>query len=224
MQASNHSFIATADKGKVSAIFLSPAKSIATLVLGHGAGADMRHAHMQAIANSLAAAGIATLRFNFPYMEAGGKRTDSKGICTETIGNALICANQLGESSTLLLGGHSFGGRMASHFVAESNPDIAGLIYYSFPLHPAGKPGTSRADHLKSISIPQLFLSGTHDRLADLTLLRGVVTGLKQAKIHELDTADHSFRILKRSRESAEDVYKEVARVTAEFAETVTGR
>ena len=98
------------------------------------------------------------------------------------------------------------------------------ILEVSAPLHPAGKPGTSRADHLKSISIPQLFLSGTHDRLADLTLLRGVVTGLKQAKIHELDTADHSFRILKRSRESAEDVYKEVARVTAEFAETVTGR
>jgi predicted alpha/beta-hydrolase family hydrolase len=202
--------------GAVSALLVHPDNCVATVVFGHGAGANMRHRHMEHIAASLARAGIATLRFNFPYMEAGRRRTDSKAVCIETIGGALGVAVSR-NLDPLYLGGHSFGGRMASHFAAEADTGISGLIYYSFPLHPAGKPATSRADHLYGLAAPQLFLSGTRDRLAEPGLLEGVVASLQNARLHRLDTADHGFGILKRSRQSPEDPYTEAARVVADF-------
>jgi len=223
MHAAELEFLATADKGKVSALLLAPDAPVAILVLGHGAGANMQHAHMQAIADSLAVNGIATLRFNFPYMQRGGGRTDAMPICAETIDNAVALARARNPDLPLYVGGHSFGGRMASHFAADRRPRIEGLIYYSFPLHPARKPGTGRADHLYRLDYPQLFLSGTRDDLADATLLCDVVSRLPDATLHELETADHGFRILKRTRKSAEDIYAEAARQVVAFISRVSG-
>lgn len=178
----------------------------------------MRHAHMQNIADALSRQSIATFRFNFPYMEAGGGRTDKPEICVETFANAIALARERAGSLPIFIGGHSFGGRMSSHYAAERGGDdeaIEGLVYFSFPLHPAKKPDTRRAVHLRDIAQPQLFLSGTRDALADPELLRATVASLPNAILHELDTADHGFRILKRTRQSAEDVYDEAARIAA---------
>lgn len=214
-------FVATQSKGKVSALWQSPDGSAAVLVLAHGAGANMQHAHMQNIADALGQRSIATLRFNFPYMEAGGGRTDKPEVCIETIGNAISLAREHAGDLPLFVGGHSFGGRMSSHYAAERRGDIGddieGLVYFSFPLHPAKKPDTKRAAHLTDIELPQLFLSGTRDALADLELLTSIVTELPGATLHELDTADHSFRILKRTRQSEESVYDEAARIAADW-------
>lgn len=216
MQTLPLSFESSPQGIEVSALLTTPGNPNAILVLGHGAGAGMDHVHMQSIAASLGEAGIAALRFNFPYMQAGRRRTDSKSVCIETIGRAVAFAHAHLPRLPLFVGGHSFGGRMASHFAAEAQPDISGLVYYSFPLHPARRPDTKRADHLVRIRKPQLFLSGTRDALADLSLLRDVASNLAGARLHELDTADHGFRI-RPSRTTAEDVYHEAARVAAAF-------
>ncbi len=206
------------DKGAVSAL-LQPTTMppIARLIFGHGAGANMQHHHMQNLSDALAERGLETLRYNFPYMEKGGGRTDNLATCLATIDGALKLASGFTPLPTYLAG-HSFGGRMSSHFVAE-HPDaaIAGLIYFSFPLHPAGKPDTKRAAHLPDIKVPQLFLSGTRDKLAELDLLEPVIAKLPTARLHLLDTADHSFAILKRTRQAEESVYEEAARIAAEF-------
>ena len=199
--------------GEVSVLLQLPDNADALLVLGHGAGADMRHAHMESIAEALGEQRIATFRFNFPFKEAGRNRPDSLPVCLDTISAAIETASAQSELP-LLLGGHSFGGRMASHFVAtHPQSAVTALIYFSFPLHPAKKPGTSRAEHLPDIRIPQLFLSGTRDALAELPLLREVVGSLDGATLHEIETGDHSLKILKRTRTSTEDVYEESARV-----------
>ena len=137
----------------------------ATLTFGHGAGADMRHSSMAAIAEAFAGVGIATLRYNFPFKEDGRNRVDAQAVSTDTVAAALECARQHAEGP-YLLGGHSFGGRMASHAVVDRDLDPAGLIFCSFPLHMPKKPATKRAEHLDSISAPMLFLSGTRDGMA----------------------------------------------------------
>lgn len=211
-------FAATAGKGRVSALLQQPVSFDACLVLAHGAGADMRHVHMQSIADALCEVNIATLRFNFPYMEAGGGRTNDIDVCTTTIRNAIACLKDNCDLRTggaqpipVLSGGHSFGGRMSSYFAADEPQGLSGLVYFSFPLHPAGKPGTSRADHMYRITLPQLFLSGTRDKLADLTLLRELIGKMQNASLHELDTADHGFKVLKRKRDKVLNVYTEAA-------------
>lgn len=205
----------------VSALLRVPEKTIATLILGHGAGANMYHAHMEAIAAALAERDIATLRFNFPFMENAKRRTDNKDVCLQTIGNALALVHEQLPQDAVYLGGHSFGGRMASHYCAE-NPgmSIAGLVCYSFPLHPAKKPDDKRAAHFRDIDVPVLFVSGTRDALADPRLFESAVDDINDARTHWLDTADHGFKILKRSRQSAEDVYSEAARVTRQWIQS----
>lgn len=201
--------------GTITTRDLTPASAEARLVLGHGAGADLGHAHMEAIAAALAVAGIATLRFNFPFMEQGKHRTDSLAVCLDTIAAVLDAAP---GDLPRYLGGHSFGGRMASHHAASAdNLNLCGMIYFSFPLHPSGKPATKRADHLKDISLPQLFLSGTRDKLAEPELLTDVTDSLPQATLVWLDTGDHGLKVLKRSRASDEDIYAEAARHALAF-------
>jgi hypothetical protein len=189
-------------------------------VLAHGAGAGMTHKHMQAIADAFARCGIATLRFNFPFIEAGKSRVDPPAVATARIADAFAAAAERTDLP-IWLGGHSFGGRMASHAVVgrglDRGFDPRGLIFCSFPLHNPGKPAVARAAHLAAIHKPMLFLSGTRDDLADAALLRGVVAGLPRAELHWLDTADHGYRVLKRSRASAEDVFDEMARVARAF-------
>lgn len=199
----------------VGALLLRAPEPIATLVFGHGAGADMRHATMEAITQAFAAAGISTLRFNFPFKELGKSRVDSKDTAVATVAAALACAKDTCDGP-YYLGGHSFGGRMATHAVVDLGLDVAGLIFGSFPLHLAGKPSTHRADHMDAIDAPMLFLSGTRDALAEPGLLTQVVDRLG-ATLRWLDTADHGYKVLKRTRTRTDDVFAEMAGYAREF-------
>jgi predicted alpha/beta-hydrolase family hydrolase len=212
-------FIATPEKGNVSALLTLPADANCLLVLGHGASVNMRHATLQTIAERMAGAGIATFRYNFPYMEYGAGR-DSQEVCVKTVRSAVAAAREACADLPLLAGGHSFGGRMTSTAASESPlENVNGLVFFSFPLHQPGKPETKRADHLSAVTVPMLFLSGTRDEMAKLDLLQSVCKKLgKRATLHLLDTADHGYRILKRSRKSEEDVFVEMARVLKSWA------
>jgi predicted alpha/beta-hydrolase family hydrolase len=204
----------------VDVIWQAPDDAVAALVLAHGAGAGMDHPQMHAIAAAFGKRGIATLRFNFPFIEARKQRVDAPQVATARIEAAYAAAAQR-TSLPIWLGGHSFGGRMASHAVVDRALAPAGLIFCSFPLHPPAKPATSRAAHLPHVRQPMLFLAGTRDDLADAALLRGVVAALPNARLHFLDTADHGYRVLKRTRSSAEDVFDEMARVARAFVDRV---
>jgi len=223
MLAEKLQFTATSEKGQVTALLDLATDARALIVLAHGAGADIHHHHIQSITNALNNRNLATLRFNFPYMESGHKRTDRKEICIETFSNALEFAHSKAHGLPVFIGGHSFGGRMSSHFYAEraeaEKVNCKGLVYFSFPLHPSKKPDIKRAEHLYAIRSSMLFLSGTRDTLADSTLLEDVVSRIPSARLYWLETADHGFKILKRSRQSAENVYDEAARVTATFVQ-----
>jgi predicted alpha/beta-hydrolase family hydrolase len=212
-------FLATPEKGDVSALLVRPADASHVLVLGHGASTNMRHATLQTIAERMAEVGIATFRYNFPYMEHG-KGRDSQEVCTATVRSAVAAAHQAAAGLPILAGGHSFSGRMTSHAAAESPLDrVRGLVFFAFPLHQPGKPDTKRAEHLGGVTVPMLFLSGTRDELADWDLLQTVCKKLgKRSTLHPLDTADHGFRTLKRSRKSEEDVFAEMARVVRDWA------
>jgi len=204
---------------EVSAIYMLPENATHLLVLAHGAGANMRHATMQAIAERMAEVGIATLRYNFPYMEAGRPRVDSPETSTATVRAATATARELAPDLPLLAGGHSFGGRMTTTAASDGNIEgVKGLVLCSFPLHMPDKPSTKRAEHLSSVTIPMLFLSGTRDKLADLELFKPIVEKIG-ATLHLLDTADHSYKILKRTRESKEDVFVEMARVVRQWTD-----
>jgi predicted alpha/beta-hydrolase family hydrolase len=212
-------FVATPEKGEVSALLVRPSDASHVLVLGHGASTNMRHANLQTIAERLAEVGIATFRYNFPYMEHG-KGRDSQAVCTQTIRSAVAAAREAAPGLPLLAGGHSFGGRMTSTAASEAPLDgVRGLVFLSFPLHQPGKPETKRADHLDAVAVPMIFLSGTRDELAEMDLLRPVCKKLgKLATLHMLDTADHRFKTLKRTRTSEEDVFVEMARIVREWA------
>lgn len=188
------------------------------LVLGHGASTNMRHATMQSIADALAQQKIATFRYNFPYSEKGGGR-NSQEVCVETIRNAVKAAKEAAPDLILLAGGHSFGGRMTTTAQSEEPlENVKGLVLFSFPLHLPGRPDTKRAEHLASVKIPMLFLSGTRDELATLDLLEPAIEKLrKRATLHKIDTANHSYKILKKMRASDEDVFAEMARVLKEW-------
>ena len=215
-------FLATPEKGEVSALLLRPRNASHLLVLGHGASTNMRHATLETIAQRLADAGVATLRYNFPYMEYG-KGRDSQQVCTATVRSAVAAGNQAEPGLPILAGGHSFGGRMTSTAASEAPLErVGGLVFFAFPLHQPGKPDTKRAEHLAAVTVPMLFLSGTRDELANCELLQTVCKRLgKTAKLHHLDTADHGFRTLKRSRKSGEDVFVEMARVVREWASSL---
>ncbi len=193
----------------------------AMLVLAHGAGAGHDHPHMTALAKALQKAGIGTLRFNFPFIEAGKRRVDKPAVCLETIAEALAEAEKLVSNMPLLVGGHSFGGRMSTHLASEKILDITGVVCFSFPLHPPGKPSVSREAHLSSITKPQLYISGDRDKLARPDLLKATLDPLPLATLHWLETADHGFKILKRSRRSDENIYDELSRVTSEWLRSV---
>lgn len=206
-------FLATPEKGVVSAILMRPENATHLLVLGHGASSNMRTAMLTTIAENLAGQGIATFRYNFPYSEKGGGR-NSQATCTATIRSAVVAAHKAADDLPIIAGGHSFSGRMTSTAQAESPIDgVRGLVFFSFPLHPAGEPAIKRAEHLANVRVPMLFLSGTRDALAELDLLGPVVKSLgNRATLHLLDTADHSFKVLKRTRATDEDVFVEMAR------------
>src|SRR5438094_3778132 len=203
-QAREMKLVATPEKGEVSALLIRPDDASHLLVLGHGASTNMHHATLQIIAERLAEVGIATFRYNFPYMEHG-KGRDSQDVCTATVRSAVAAAHKAVPGLPLLAGGHSFGGRMTSTAASEPPLDgVRGLVFFAFPLHQPGKPDTKRADHLGAVTVPMLFLSGTRDELADLDLLQPVCKKLgNRATLHPLDTADHGIRTIKRALKSS---------------------
>ena len=200
-----------------------PDDAVAALVLAHGAGAGMTHASMQAIATAFEQRGIATLRFDFPYMAAGRNRVDSPAVACQAIAAAFAAAAER-TKLPIWVGGHSFGGRMASHAVVDRAVPARGLIFCSFPLHMPGKPDTKRAQHLGKIRQPMLFLSGTRDDLAQRQLLEPLVASLPTAALHWLETADHGYRVLKRSRMRADSVFDEMAEAARAFIDEQGGR
>jgi predicted alpha/beta-hydrolase family hydrolase len=205
--------------GPVSGLLLRPGDARAVLVLGHGAGAGMRHPFMEAVSQRLASTRIATFRYQFPYMEKGSSRTDSPAVATATVRAACEAARAELPELPLLAGGKSFGGRMTSTAQAESPlPGVRGLVFLGFPLHPPNRPSSNRAEHLGLVRIPMLFLQGTRDDLAYLDLIRDVTGKLGAlATLHVVEEGDHSFAVLKRSGRTAEQVLDELARVSAEW-------
>ena len=216
-------FIATPEKGEVSSILIRPDNAEWILVLGHGAGTNMRSSTLQTISERLADIDIATFRYQFPYMERGGGGRESESVALQTVRSAAAAAHQTAPDLSILVGGHSYSGRMSSMSAAkEPIEHVKGLVFFAFPLHPSGKEGTERAEHLSDVTIPMLFLSGTRDKLAKLELLEPVCERLgDMVTLHLIDTADHGFKTLKRSRKSDEDVFVEMARVLGEWIETL---
>ena len=204
----------------VSGLLLRPEGMHALLVFAHGAGAGMRHASLQAIAEALARRAVGTLRFQFPYMEAGRPRTDPPDVAIATLVAAVEAAREREPDAPRFVGGHSFGGRMASLAASRSALAARGLIFCSFPLHTPERPDVARAAHLPSVTLPMLFLSGDRDAMAERARLEGVVHGLGgRAQLHWLATADHGYKVLKRTRGGGESVFDEIARVADAFIE-----
>jgi len=213
--------IAVEGAGEVSGLLLRPEDARWMMLLAHGAGAGMHHPFMERLAGELASVKIATLRYQFPYMEERRGRPDSPGILTATVAAALNAAKQNAADLPLLAAGKSMGGRMSSQAAAEGLiPGVSGLIFFGFPLHPPNRPGTKRADHLAKVRVPMLFLQGTRDTLADLKLLEPIVKALgRSAKLHIVESADHGFHVLKRSGKTDASVLTELAQTAAAWAE-----
>jgi predicted alpha/beta-hydrolase family hydrolase len=209
--------------GEVSALLWQPARVRRLLVLAHGAGAGMSHPFMEKLADELAGVGVATLRYQFPYMEERRRVPDAPAVLMATVVAAVRVAAGAAPGLPLLAGGKSMGGRMTSQAAAERPLDgVRGLVFFGFPLHPPNRPGTKRADHLGKVSTPMLFLQGTRDTLADLKLLRPLCTKLgSRVTLHVVETADHSFHVLKRSGKSDAEVLRELAEKAASWAEGI---
>ncbi len=205
--------------GTVSAILTRPDGVRVLYAIGHGAGAGMRHPFLERIAEELAHRRVATLRYQFPYMEAGRGRPDSPKTAQLTVRAAVAVAAETASGLTLVAGGKSYGGRMTSHAQAdEPMPDVKGLVFLGFPLHAPNKPGDQRGAHLADVSVPMLFLQGTRDALADLDCLEPVCARLgSRATLHVVEGGDHSFKVLRRSGRTDDDVFVELADTIADW-------
>ncbi len=199
--------------GEIPALLLRPPDARWLFVLGHGAGAGMRHPFMEAVARQLARDRVATFRYQFPYMDRGSRRPDPRPTILATVRAAVRAAAAAAADLRLAAGGKSFGGRMTSLAASETPlPGVRGLVFLGFPLHPAGRPSLDRADHLDAVTVPMLFVQGTRDKLADLALLRPVCDGLGDAAVLRIvDGADHSFGVLKRSGRTGQEVLEEIS-------------
>ena len=200
------------ERQSVSGLWLRPASARACLVLAHGAGAGMTHTSLETLARDLGERGIATLRYQFPFMEHGGKRPDPPPVAHAAVRAAVATACRLGSDLPLLAGGRSFGGRMTSQAQAASPlPGVKGLVFFGFPLHPAGRPSSERGKHLLDVRLPMLFLQGTRDALADLQHLGPLCSQLgTRATLRLLEGADHSFHVLVRSGQTNAEVRREM--------------
>ena len=223
IEADPLSFVATPAKGEVSALLMRPQRARFLLAFAHGAGAGMRHRFMEAMSGRLAAAGIATFRYQFPYMAAGSRRPDARATLLATIRAAVDAARAAAPDLPLLAGGKSMGGRMTSQAAAEAPlPAVRGLVFFGFPLHPAGRPSTERADHLDRVELPMLFLQGERDRLAELELLRPICARLgAHATLDVIPGADHGFHVPKSSGRTDAEVQGDLATMVASWAATL---
>ena len=186
--------------GAVSAECITPQDSKCIITLAHGAGAGMHHSFMVTLSGLLSEQGIATLRFNFPFAENKKGRPDSPAVAHQTIAAAISKAKNLFPELPLFVAGKSFGGRMSSQYLAVNHDaDVKGIIFYGFPLHPPGKPSIDRAEHLKQVKAPMLFLQGTKDQLATWELIESVCASLKRATLAKLEGADHAFKAGKKN-------------------------
>jgi len=208
-----HRFVATASTGETTAILVRPDPALALFVYAHGAGAGMRHPFMEASAAGLADRGVATLRYHFPYMERGRGGPNPAPVLVKTVRSAVAEAARLAPDLPLLAGGKSMGGRMTSTAAAaEALAGVRGLAFFGFPLHAAGRPSADRGAHLADVGLPMLFLQGTRDKLAELSLLRPLLAEVRPAPaLHVVEGADHGFHVLKRSGRTDEDVLTELA-------------
>ncbi|OLC02054.1 MAG: alpha/beta hydrolase [Gemmatimonadetes bacterium 13_1_40CM_4_69_8] len=218
--AAELSFAAGPSGSRVSGLLLRPDSARVLYVLAHGAGAGMGHRFLETIARALAERGIGTLRYQFPYMERRASRPDPPAVAAATVRAAVAEAARVAPGLPLVAGGKSFGGRMTSMAQAEEPlPGVRGLVFFGFPLHPPGRPGDSRAEHLAQLQIPMLFLQGTRDDFADLKLLKPLVQRLGQrATLHLVEGGDHSFHVLKRSGRTDADVLEELTAAVEEWA------
>lgn len=207
----------------VSAVTVRPSRPELMFTMAHGAGAGMLHPFMEGTARALADRGVATLRYNFPYMEEGKRRPDPPHLLQSTVRSALAIARDTAGRLPLLAGGKSLGGRMTSSAAAQERlPGVRGLVFLGFPLHAAGREGKGRADHLRGLDLPMLFLQGTRDRLARLDLIEEVCDELgRRATLRIIDGADHSFAVPKRSGRSVEQVRAELAEAILEWGRSL---
>lgn len=212
-------FRATESAGDVSGLLVLPTSASALYVLAHGAGAGMTHPFLEKFANGLAERGVGTFRFQFPYMEQGKRAPNSRPILTETVRSAVRKASELTPGLKIVAGGKSMGGRMASLAQAEAPIEgVAGLAFLGFPLHAPGRDSAQRGDHLREVDVPMLFLQGTRDKLANLDLLKPLCDELgDQCQLHILESGDHSFKPLKSSGRSHDDVLNEAISALADW-------
>ena len=204
--------------GKISIEIEEASIPKAMLIVGHGAGAGMHHPFMVTLANEFAAKNVSTIRFNFPYMEQGRKSPGSPKANIETWRYVIEHISNEYAGLPIFISGKSYGGRMASHLLAEDNVCPAkGIIYYGFPLHAPGRDSKDRANHLSSIKVPQLFLQGSKDKLANLGFMEEVIGGLSNATMKVIDEADHSFNVPKRSGKTKDDVMEFLTTSSEEF-------
>ncbi len=224
MQSANAPLTISVEGGHVSGLLIAPAGARACYVLAHGAGAGMAHPIMAAVAEGLAERGIATLRYQFPYMERGSKRPDSPKVAQAAVRAAVAEAARLAPSLPLIAGGKSFGGRMTSQAQAAAPlPGVRGLAFLGFPLHAPGKPSDERGKHLFDVKVPMLFLQGTRDDLADLSLLQPLVRKIgPRATLTPFPDADHSFHVPARTGRKEAGVMRELLDALAAWCETVT--
>ena len=202
--------------GSVSSLLIAPKEPIGFIVLAHGAGAGMTHRFMESLSYALGELSIGTLRYNFPFIEKGSKRPDVPAVAEKTVSIVLAHAKESFPNVPIFLAGKSFGGRMSSQYFSKNHPEgVQGMIFYGFPLHAVGKPGIERAEHLKSINIPMLFLQGTKDALAVYELIEKVCSDLPSAKLEKIEGGDHSFKVKNK------EVVDELALLTHKWMKTL---
>jgi uncharacterized protein len=221
--ASEHHFLATDSTGEVSALLSRPEGARWLYVFAHGAGAGMRHAFMEQVAVRLAALGIATFRYQFPYMEHGRGGPNPAPVLVKTVRSAVREASRLSPDLPLLAGGKSMGGRMTSTAAASGAlAGVKGLAFFGFPLHAAGRPSADRGAHLADVGLPMLFLQGTRDKLASLDLLEPLLESVEpRPRLHVVEGADHGFHVLKRSGRSDDEVLDEICSAFEAWADSL---
>jgi predicted alpha/beta-hydrolase family hydrolase len=214
-----HAFLATESSGEVSALLARPESASSLYVFAHGAGAGMRHRFMESVAGRLADRGVATFRYQFPYMEAGRKGPNPAPVLMKTVRSAVSAAIGLVPDLPVVAGGKSMGGRMTSMAAArEALPGVRGLAFFGFPLHAPGRQSADRGAHLAEVGLPMLFLQGTRDKLADLSLLEPLLRTIEpQPQLGIVEGADHSFHMLKRAERTDEEVLDEICGAFADW-------